>query len=369
MREDAQAVPRTGQNRSMRRGLVSLVRTQQFGLIVVIAVLVTVLSIFAQKVETTPGHYINTFLQADTILQVATFSSFVAIMAVGMTMVIITAGIDLSVGSTYALAGVFTAMLLRHMHATGPSAVVIGGLFCSAVGLAAGAVNGVLITSLGVHPFIITLGTMWVFRGIAFVTTGGLSILTPDSLTAFAKAGLGLGTGLTPVPIIVMILVAVLGAVFLGKTVGGRRIYAVGGNIEASRYSGVPINRVLVAVYAISGLTAGIAAFMAGSYYGSVGSGDAQGKELYVIAAAVVGGASLAGGKGNAISAMLGAVLIALLQQSISTLKIAQEYEWIIIGCAIIIAVVLDRVSARAGSIRSEHATTREADPSRGAQR
>ena len=107
---------------------------------------------------------------------------------------------------------------------------------------------------------------------------------------------------------------------------------------------------------------------MAGSYYGSVGSGDATGKELYVIAAAVVGGASLAGGKGNAISAMLGAVLIALLQQSISTLKIAQEYEWIIIGCAIIIAVVLDRVSARAGSMRSGQGISREPSPE-GAQR
>jgi ribose transport system permease protein len=168
------------------------------------------------------------------------------------------------------------------------------------------------------------------------------------------------------VPIIVMVVVAVVGAVFLGKTVAGRRIFAVGGNIEASRYSGVPINRILIAVYAISGLTAGIAAFMAASYYGSVGSADGTGKELYVIAATVVGGASLAGGKGSAVSAMLGALLIALLQQSISTLKIAQEYEWIIIGCAIIIAVVLDRVSARAGASRSEHEAVRNLNPQGG---
>jgi len=149
------------------------------------------------------------------------------------------------------------------------------------------------------------------------------------------------------VPMIVMIVVAVVGGIYLMHTVGGRRVFAVGGNSEASRFSGVPIGRVKIAVFVLSGLTAGLAAFMGASFYGSASCSDATGYELYVIASAVVGGASLSGGKGSAAGALLGAVLIVLIRQSIRTLHFDQNYEWIIIGCAIIIAVVLDQASAR----------------------
>jgi len=131
------------------------------------------------------------------------------------------------------------------------------------------------------------------------------------------------------------------------QTVLGRHIYAVGGNVEASRYSGLRVGRVLVGVYVVSGLTAGLAAFVGASYYGSASCADASGYELYVIASAVVGGASLSGGKGGAFSAALGALLIVLIRQSIRTLQFDQNYEWIIIGWAIIVAVVLDRFNAR----------------------
>ena len=124
-------------------------------------------------------------------------------------------------------------------------------------------------------------------------------------------------------------------------------MFAVGGNAEASRFSGLPLGRIKIGVFVISGLTAGLAAFMGASFYGSASCADATGYELYVIASAVVGGASLSGGKGSAVSAMLGALLIVLIRQSIRTLHFDQNYEWIIIGCAIIIAVVLDQASAR----------------------
>jgi ribose transport system permease protein len=127
----------------------------------------------------------------------------------------------------------------------------------------------------------------------------------------------------------------------------GRHIFAFGGNLEASRYAGLPLNRIQIGVFAVSGLTAGIAAFLGASFYGSASSGDGQGYELYVIAAAVVGGASLNGGRGSALGAMLGALLIVLIRQSIRTLHFDQNYEWIVIGCAIIIAVVIDQVNAR----------------------
>jgi ribose transport system permease protein len=337
----------------MRRGLVSLVRTQQFGLIAVILLLGAVLTVLGgTHVNGMTGQTVNNFLNADVIISMITFASYIAIMAVGMTMVIITAGIDLSVGSTYALSGVFTALVLQKLGLSGSSAVVVGAVVCIGVGLICGIFNGVLITSLGVHPFIITLGCMWIFRGVAYVASHGNSILLPHSLTTFAKAEVGLGSDVRPVPMIVMVVVAVLGWLFLTRTVSGRRVFAVGGNIEASRYSGVPINRILIGVYAIAGLTAGIGAFVAAGYFGACQSADGTGYELYVIASAVVGGASLAGGKGSAISAMLGALLIAMIQQSIRTLQLDTQYEYIIIGCAIIIAVVLDRVGARLGSAR-----------------
>jgi ribose/xylose/arabinose/galactoside ABC-type transport system permease subunit len=186
-----------------------------------------------------------------------------------------------------------------------------------------------------------------VLRGIAFVATKAESILVPAPLTAVTKASLGLGGGLYPVPMLTMLALTVLGAVYLTRTTMGRRIFAFGGNLEASRFAGLSLSRIQIGVFAVSGLTAGLAAFLGAGFYGSVSSGDAQGYELYVIASAVVGGASLLGGKGSALGAMLGALLIVLIRQSIRTLHFDQNYEWIVIGCAIIIAVVVDQWSTR----------------------
>jgi ribose transport system permease protein len=204
-----------------------------------------------------------------------------------------------------------------------------------------------MVIGLGVHPFIITLGTMWVLRGLAFVVSHAESILVPGALTNVAKARLGLGADLYPVPLLVMLLVAAIGQTYLSRTVNGRYVFAIGGNPEASRYSGLRVDRITLGVYAISGLSAGIAAFLGASFYGSATSSDANGYELYVIAAAVVGGASLIGGKGSAISATLGAILIVMIRQAIRTLHLDQNYEWIIIGSAMILAVVLDQGGTR----------------------
>jgi ribose/xylose/arabinose/galactoside ABC-type transport system permease subunit len=329
----------------LRRTLAS----PQAGLVLVILLLGGVLTVFAgTHVDARTGQTVNNFLNSYTLIQTATDASFFAIMAVGATVVIISGGIDLSVGSIYALAGVAMAMVLRSAGPMDPFATIALGLAVSVgIGLACGAINGALVVGLGVHPFIITLGTMWIVRGIAFVSSNAESILVPRALTNVAKASLGLAESLYPVPMIVMLVVAALGTVYLMQTVGGRRVFAVGGNAEASRFSGVPIGRVKVAVFIISGLTAGLAAFMGASLYGSASCADATGYELYVIASAVVGGASLSGGKGSAAGALLGAVLIVLIRQSIRTLHFDQNYEWIIIGCATIIAVVLDQASAR----------------------
>jgi ribose transport system permease protein len=151
---------------------------------------------------------------------------------------------------------------------------------------------------------------------------------------------------------LVMLVVTAAGIVYLTRTVMGRHVFAFGGNLEASRFAGLPLKRIQVGVFAVSGLAAGLAAFLGASFYGSASSADAQGYELYVIASAVVGGASLSGGKGSALGALLGALLIVLIRQSIRTLRLDQNYEWIIIGGAIIIAVAVDQWSARVASRR-----------------
>jgi ribose transport system permease protein len=326
-----------------------ILASQQAGLVLVIVLLGFILSAFAgTHPDRATGQPVNDFLNSYTLIQTATDASFFAVMAVGATMVIISGGIDLSVGSVYALAGVSMAMALRAVEPSGAAATVALGFAVSvAVGLVCGAINGLMVVGLRVHPFIITLGTMWILRGIAFVISGAESILLPAPLTRVAKASLGLAQSLYPVPMLVMLVVTIVGAVYLSQTVMGRHIFAFGGNPEASRFSGLQLPRIQASVFVIAGLTAGIAAFMGASFYGSASCVDATGYELYVIASAVVGGASLSGGKGSAVSAMLGALLIVLIRQSIRTLHFDQNYEWIIIGCAIIVAVVLDQASAR----------------------
>jgi ribose transport system permease protein len=328
--------------------LRSLLNAQQAGLILVILLLGAILTLAAgTHPDRATGEPVNNFLNSYTLMQTVTDASFFVIMAVGATMVIISGGIDLSVGSVYALSGVMTAMTLRMLGPTGPVAdVLLAVALCVGIGLACGLVNGVMVVGLRVHPFIVTLGTMWVFRGIAFVASKAESILMPQSLTDAIKLS-GDSSALYPAPMLIMLLITGAGAVYLSRTVMGRHIFAVGGNREASRYAGLPIHRILIGVYVVSGLTAGIAAFVGSSYYGSASCADATGYELYVIAAAVVGGASLSGGRGSAVNAMLGATLIVLIRQSIRTLHFDQNYEWIIIGCAIVAAVVLDQTNQR----------------------
>jgi ribose transport system permease protein len=341
----------------------SLLRSQQFGLVAVLLVLGTALTLAAgSHADPVSGRVVNDFLNAHTLIQMATDASSFAIMGVGATIVIISGGIDLSVGAVYALAGVAMAMVLQALGPMGGGVTVFVALgTCLAVSLACGLANGLMVVGLGVHPFIITLGTMWMLRGLAFVISKAVSILVPSALTSVAKASLGLPGTLYPVPLLAMVAVTTVGSIYLRRTVMGRHVFAVGGNAEASRFSGLNVNRIRLGVFILSGLTAGVAAFLGAAFYGSATSSDANGYELYVIASAVVGGASLTGGKGSAFSAMLGAVLIVMIRQAIRTLHLDQNYEWIIIGGAMILAVVLDQggtklVARRMAAIKASNA-------------
>ncbi len=291
---------------------------------------------------------VNKFFNKENLVGVATVSSFIAIMAVGMSGIIISGGIDLSIGSVYAVAAVAGSFV---MHALGPDASLavalpLGFVVCCGVGAACGAVNGSAVVGLKVHPFIVTLGGMAVYRGIAFVVTKGQSIGDfPSALTlGFFKKSLG---GVNPVPMVFMVAVALAGAIVLRSTVFGRRTFAIGGNETAGRYAGIPVGRVKIVLFTVGGLLAGLAALIRLGYYGAVASDAGTGYELDVIAAAVVGGASLSGGRGSAFGAMLGAVVIQLIENGIVVLGIDSNYKLIIIGLAIIIAVVVDQAKQR----------------------
>jgi ribose transport system permease protein len=291
----------------------------------------------------------NKFLNAANLTQLAKDTSFIGIMAVGATLVIIAGQIDLSVGAIYALASVVGAMVFRSFGPGGAlasapphEALLLGITACLAVGTLCGVLNGVMVTTLKVHPFIITLGTMAIFRGEAFVMTGGQSVGDfPEAFRYMIRWETG--DGLSLVPLGVLLAVTIGGTFYLTFLTAGRHAYAVGGNELAAQFSGIRVQLVKLKVFIYSGLTAGVAALLAIGYYGSATSGDGQGYELDVIAAAVVGGASLSGGKGSALGALLGALIIKMIDNGIVILGIDQNYSRIIIGTAVILAVVLDQ--------------------------
>jgi len=299
----------------------------------------------------------NKFFNAQNLAQLAKDTSFIAIMAVGAGIVIISGGIDLSVGAVYALASVVGSLVLRHYGPDGPGAGApgLGILLGAAAGLGTavlcGLVNGSLIVALKVHPFIITLGSMAILRGFAFVITKGQSI--GDFPAVFRQlVRYEVGDGLSLVPLAVMVLVMVAGWIFLSRLAAGRRVYAIGGNELAARFSGIRVGRAKLGVYLLAGLTAGISGLLSLGYYGAATSGDGQGYELNVIAAAVVGGASLTGGRGSAAGVVLGALIIQMISSGIVILGIDQNYSQIIIGAVVIAAVVLDNFNTWLGRRR-----------------
>lgn len=292
---------------------------------------------------------VNKFLDRENLVLVAKDASFIAIMAVGMTAVIILAGIDLSVGSIYGLSALLGAMALNQWLEPGASliaSVPVGVGICCLVGALCGAANGIMIVGLRVHPFVITLGTMAAYRGIIFVVSKGQSVgQFPESFTSgFFKAEIG---GVYPVPVLVMLLVGAVGVFVLAKTVVGRQVYAIGGNETAAKYAGIPVGRVKFIVYTLLGLLAGLSAAVYLGYLGAAEPNAGMTYELKVIAATVIGGASLMGGRGSAFGAVLGAIVIQLIDNGMIILGVDQAYNQIVMGVAIIIAVVIDQAKAR----------------------
>ena len=300
-------------------------------------------SIGKPRIHTAPAVHNSAFLKPSNLLNIANQIAVIAIVAVGMTLVIIAGGIDLSVGSLIALSAVIATRLIRDCGgAAGASGLTM--VLCSLAGIAStggvGALTGGVITRFRVPPFIATLSTMLVASGAAFILADGQSIhQIPERFVA-----LGRGSGLFGIPHAVL-LVGVLysvGHILMTRRRIGRHLYAVGGNPEAARLAGVPVQRVTLFAYVVSGLLAGLGGVVMASQLKSGSPTYGNMYELYVIAAVVVGGTSLRGGEGSVISTLLGTLTIAVIQNGMNLLNVESYTQKVILGLVILAAVLLD---------------------------
>lgn len=287
----------------------------------------------------------NKFLTVSNITNVVRQFSFNALIAFGMLLVIITGGIDLSVGSVFAFSGVLTCMSITKWGWPVLLGVVLGLL----AGAAFGYLNGFLITTMKLPPFIATLGTMSIARGLSYGITGGYPIGSlPES---FKFIGLGMipaeGPIRIPTPILLMVAFALFFSFFLRKTVVGRRIYAIGGNEEATRISGVRVDRVKRLVYTLCGLMAAISGIATAARLGVGQSTAGQGYEMDAIAAVIIGGASVAGGYGTVGSVIIGAAIMGVLNNGLVLLNVSAYWQQAVLGVVIVAAVAFDKLNKK----------------------
>ena len=282
----------------------------------------------------------DAFATSKNLYNITRNVTFVAIIALGMTFVIITGGIDLSVGSVLCLSSMVLAVT---MHAG--YSIEVGILASIATALAIGAFNGILIAYLGFPPFVVTLGMLSIARSLAMVASNNTVVFQfgPDHDKLLALGGGAWVFGIAN-PVLYMILLALITGFILRWTKFGRHIFAIGGNEHAATLTGVPVRQIKVAVYMISALSAGIAGIIQTGWLGAVTTNLGTGMELQVIAATVIGGANLAGGVGTAFGAIVGAALIEVIRNSLGLLGINAFWQGVFIGGAILLAVLFDRI-------------------------
>ncbi len=279
----------------------------------------------------------DVFLTERNLVNILQQSSINACVAIGMTMVIISGGIDLSVGPVAAFAAVLGATLLVAGY---PVLIAIGAAL--GIGVACGIVNGALIAYGGLQPFIVTLGTLSMFRALALIFTGGNPVLgvPPEFRRLFASE-----IGIFPIPVVVVAVLGCVASVLLARTPLGEYIFAVGGNEEAARISGVPIARTKIAAYAISGFLAALAAVILVARLGAAEPTLGNLWELEAIAASAIGGASLMGGKGSIVGTILGAIVLGAMRNGLTLMNVQAFYQLLATGVIIILAMLVDRLT------------------------
>ncbi|MFB8218210.1 ABC transporter permease/substrate-binding protein [Streptomyces anulatus] len=298
------------------------------------------------------------FLTTQNLLNVGVQAAVTAILAFGVTFVIVSAGIDLSVGSVAAL----SATVLAWSATSAGVPVVLAVVLAVLTGIACGFVNGALVSYGKLPPFIATLAMLSIARGLSLVISQGSPIAFPESVS---RLGDTLG-GWLPVPVLVMIAMGLITALILGRTFIGRSMYAIGGNEEAARLSGLRVKRQKIVIYALSGLFAAVAGIVLASRLVSAQPQAAQGYELDAIAAVVIGGASLAGGVGKASGTLIGALILAVLRNGLNLLSVSAFWQQVVIGVVIALAVLLDTLRRKAGSGAASSAGTAPGAPGAG---
>ena len=327
-----------GRDRWWKRGAFA----SQTAYVAIAFVAITVLvSIFAHN-----------FLSTGNLLNTSKNFSYIAIVALGSTLVIITGGIDLSVGSVMALVAVLTAMLMKTFSATPlaaiPYAVMIASVLCGLGAAAlAGLVNGLLISKIRLSPFVTTLGMLSICRGVTYVITQGRGQApTGPQVDTFYSLTDGKLFGL-PVPLVYLLVFAVVMGVALRHSRWGRYVFVLGGNEKAAQLTGVPVDRVKISVYVLCALSAGFAGILITGWLGSAPANLATGYELKIIAASVIGGADLAGGVGGPVGAVIGSALIEVIRNGLALFGADTYWEQVFVGTIIILAVLVDRIRTR----------------------
>ncbi|MCO6450097.1 MAG: ABC transporter permease [Caldilineales bacterium] len=321
--------PGGGGNSGFTSGLRGLSRNQGFSMLIILAGMWLILGLLSPY-----------FFTRDNLLEITLQTAVIAIIAAGETFIIISAGIDLSVGAVFAASAVVGGLVL---DATGSLPLALA----STVGFGAllGLTNGVLITKLWVPPFIATLGMMGVARGLALILSNGIPIYgLPD---AYKFIGQGRLFDIIPVPTVIMIAVFAVGYIIANRSRFGRFIYAIGSNAEAARLSGIKVVRVIIGVYIIGGLLAGLASIIESGRLGIIQPAGGNGYELLAIGAVVIGGTSLFGGEGSIIATLIGAIIMTTLRNGLNILGVNAFWQYVVNGAIIIAAIAIDQYRRR----------------------
>lgn len=327
---DEQRIPRekAGQTFSMSSCVKKIFRQRESAIFLALIAIMVVITIVAPQ-----------FATSGNIYRVSRQISFVAIAALGVFTVILTGGIDLSLGSTIGLSGVACGLsMAAGVHPL--LAILIGML----TGFSVGIVNGVLVSYVGITPFIVTLGMLSIARGSIWIVTKGWPVENIDDRILVLGQGDLLGI---PVPVVIMFAVAVVIHFLMRFTVFGRRIYAIGGNEEATRLSGIDVQKIKCLAYGISGLLASITGIILVARFSSAQTSSGEGWELDAIAAAVIGGTSLAGGAGSVIGVLIGAAIMGVIRNGLVLMRVSAYWQTAIMGLIVILAAVIDRVKNR----------------------
>lgn len=296
-----------------------------FGIALVLLVLVAFFSILSSG-----------FATSSNFMRIMLNVSAIGVMALGQCLVIIICGIDLSVGSTFALSGVVAGLCISRAGMGVPEGVALG----LAAGAAVGMVNGLLILKTGLTPFITTFGMLSVIRGLTYALSGGYTISVYKR--GFTAIGMYNVWGVVPMPVIIFVVLTAVIHILMRRTIFGTCLYATGGNATAAAYSGVRTNWVKFATYVLCGLFAGLAGIMSAAKLGMATSTAGLGYELDVITAVILGGVSFAGGIGNAIGVFLGAVVMGVIRNGLLIMNVSAYYQTLIIGVVILLVVTFD---------------------------